>query len=72
MDRLRGVAVAAILGYQRWLAPALPPACRFYPTCSTYAVEAIQRHGPLRGLWMAACRLSRCHSYHSGGLDPVP
>jgi putative membrane protein insertion efficiency factor len=66
------VLVAVIRGYQRFVSPALPPACRFYPTCSAYAVEAIQRHGALKGTWLAARRLSRCHPLHEGGIDPVP
>lgn len=58
--------------YQRFISPALPPACRFTPTCSQYAVEAIARHGALRGGWLAARRLGRCHPWHPGGPDPVP
>lgn len=48
------------------------PRCRFYPTCSTYAVEALRMHGPLRGLWLAVQRLGRCHPWNLGGIDPVP
>lgn len=48
------------------------PRCRFFPTCSTYAVEAVRRHGPLRGPWLAARRLGRCHPWNLGGIDPVP
>lgn len=64
--------IAAIRGYQRFVSPALPPACRFYPSCSAYAATAIERHGPLKGVWLAARRLSRCHPFHEGGIDPVP
>jgi putative membrane protein insertion efficiency factor len=61
-----------IAAYQRILSPLLPRSCRFYPSCSTYAADAIRRHGPLRGLGLAARRLLRCHPLHPGGYDPVP
>jgi putative membrane protein insertion efficiency factor len=61
-----------IVGYQRLISPMLPPSCRFYPSCSAYALEAVQVHGALRGSWLAVRRLGRCHPFHSGGLDPVP
>ena len=50
----------------------LPPRCRFYPSCSAYALEALEKHGAVRGSWLAARRVSRCHPWHEGGLDPVP
>lgn len=59
-------------GYQRLLSPLLPRACRFYPSCSTYAAEAIERYGPARGLFLAVRRILRCHPFHPGGYDPVP
>jgi len=66
-------AVAGILGaYKRFVSPLLPPACRFTPTCSEYAREAVTRHGLRRGLAFAARRLARCHPFHAGGPDPVP
>ena len=66
-------AVVALLGfYKRFLSPLLPKACRFEPTCSVYAREAIERHGLARGAKLAARRLLRCHPFHPGGLDPVP
>ena len=66
-------AVASVFGaYKRFLSPLLPPACRFSPTCSEYAREAVTRHGVRRGLWLALRRLARCHPFHAGGADPVP
>jgi putative membrane protein insertion efficiency factor len=59
-------------GYRRFLSPITPPHCRFSPTCSEYAVTALQAHGPLRGSWLAVRRIGRCHPFHDGGLDPVP
>jgi uncharacterized protein len=61
-----------LTGYRRFVSPLLGPRCRFYPSCSAYALEAVQVHGALRGSWLAARRLSRCHPFHAGGLDPVP
>jgi putative membrane protein insertion efficiency factor len=58
--------------YRRFVSPLLGPRCRFYPSCSAYALEAVQVHGALRGSWLAVARLSRCHPFHPGGLDPVP
>ena len=64
---------AALLGfYKRFVSPLLPRACRFEPTCSVYARQAIERHGFLRGGGLAVGRLLRCHPFHRGGLDPVP
>lgn len=61
-----------IRGYQRFISPALPPSCRFYPSCSTYALEAVAKYGLLKGSYLAARRLMRCHPFHPGGVDPVP
>jgi hypothetical protein len=69
---IKAVARGLVLGYQRWIGPAFPPACRFSPTCSIYALEALERHGVLRGVWLTVRRLLRCHPYHPGGFDPVP
>ncbi len=65
------LALTALRIYKRWISPAIPSACRFYPTCSEYMMEAIERHGVLRGLGMGLRRLLRCHPFHQGGVDPV-
>lgn len=65
-------ALALIWLYQRLISPMLPPSCRYYPTCSHYAYEAIDRYGLLKGGLMAVGRVSRCHPWHEGGYDPVP
>ena len=66
------VLIALIRAYQWAISPWLGPRCRFDPTCSAYAVEAIQRFGPLRGGWLAARRILRCHPWGTPGYDPVP
>ena len=66
------VVAAPIVAYRRWISPALPARCRFYPSCSAYALEAVATHGALRGLGLAIWRLLRCHPFHPGGHDPVP
>lgn len=64
--------ISLVLVYQRFISPFLPPSCRYAPTCSQYAIEAIRRHGLWRGGLLSLRRLSRCHPYHAGGHDPVP
>jgi putative membrane protein insertion efficiency factor len=69
---MRFVLKYLIRGYQLAISPLLGPRCRFYPSCSHYALEAIETHGALRGLWLTVKRISRCHPWHEGGFDPVP
>lgn len=72
MTMIDALALGLIRLYQRAISPLLPPACRFVPTCSVYAFEAIQRHGVWLGSWLAVRRLARCHPFCAGGFDPVP
>ena len=76
MSRLRSVPKKAALFllrlYKRFISPLLPPACRFQPTCSVYAMQAIEKYGLIKGGWLAVKRLCRCHPFHPGGYDPVP
>ncbi len=58
--------------YKLCISPMLPPACRYQPTCSEYAMQAIKKHGPLRGTWLAIKRIARCHPWGGSGYDPVP
>jgi hypothetical protein len=69
---LRVVLMLLVRAYRFFISPLLPPACRFYPNCSAYAEEALERHGALRGGWLAGRRLCRCGPWHPGGFDPVP
>ena len=69
---LQRVLLACVRAYQLAISPLLGPTCRFYPTCSTYAVEAIEMHGAWRGVWMTAKRILKCHPFHPGGVDLVP
>jgi putative membrane protein insertion efficiency factor len=68
-----GAVLAFPIRVYRWLvSPVLPRACRFYPSCSVYGVTALERHGPLKGLWLTARRLLKCNPFHPGGVDLVP
>ena len=69
---MKRLLLALIAGYRLLLSPLLGPNCRFYPTCSAYAAEAIDTHGVLRGTWLAVKRISKCHPWHPGGVDFVP
>ncbi|WP_370518127.1 MULTISPECIES: membrane protein insertion efficiency factor YidD [unclassified Saccharibacter] len=66
------VLLSLIYFYRLAISPLLGRNCRFHPTCSAYALESIQRHGPFRGGWLTICRLMRCHPFHEGGIDPPP
>lgn len=72
LNGLGMVLILPIRFYQRCISPLTPPACRFTPTCSQYAVEAIRKHGPFKGFWLAVKRISRCHPWGGSGYDPVP
>jgi hypothetical protein len=69
---MKAVMLALIRGYQYAIGPLLGANCRFAPSCSDYAQEAIVKHGAFKGTWLAMRRILRCHPYHSGGYDPVP
>jgi uncharacterized protein len=64
--------VLLVRGYQVSLSPLLPSSCRYHPSCSAYAIEAVERYGAVRGSWLAVRRIARCHPFHAGGYDPVP
>ena len=69
---MRQAIIALIRMYQLLISPLLPPACRFYPSCSQYALLAVAEHGIARGLWLGLARLARCHPWNPGGVDLVP
>lgn len=69
---IRAALIGLVRLYQLAVSPLLPPSCRFYPSCSAYAAEALRRHGAARGSWLAVRRLARCHPFCEGGIDPVP
>ena len=69
---MKKILIGFIKLYQKVISPLTPPSCRFYPTCSHYGLEAIEKHGALKGSWLAVRRISKCHPFHKGGFDPVP
>jgi putative membrane protein insertion efficiency factor len=69
---MRWLLIFFVRGYQVVISPLLPSTCRFYPSCSAYAIEALQRHGALHGFRLTIRRLARCHPFNPGGYDPVP
>lgn len=69
---MKWLLLRMIGGYKRFISPLLPSACRFTPTCSTYAYEAIEMYGLIKGSWLGLRRIMRCHPLHPGGYDPVP
>lgn len=70
--RVKALALLLLRGYKRFISPLLGQHCRFHPTCSVYTMQAIERFGVLRGSWMGARRIGRCHPFHPGGIDEVP
>lgn len=69
---MKSAILLVLRGYKGFLSPMLPNSCRFTPTCSEFAMEAVERHGAVRGSWLAMRRIFRCHPLHKGGFDPVP
>ena len=68
---MQRLLIIVLKGYKILISPMLPSACRFYPTCSEYMMEAVAQHGAVRGVWLGLKRLGRCHPFHAGGYDPV-
>lgn len=69
---IKSLFIGLIRAYQRYISPLKPPSCRFYPTCSSYGIQAIEKYGAIRGTFMTIKRILKCHPFHSGGYDPVP
>ncbi|MDO4496729.1 MAG: membrane protein insertion efficiency factor YidD [Bacteroidales bacterium] len=69
---MKRILIAMIMFYKNYISPLTPPACRYTPTCSTYALQAIQKYGAIKGTWLAIKRIMRCHPWGGSGYDPVP
>lgn len=69
---MKKILITLIRFYQKAISPYRPPCCRYYPTCSQYALEALEKYGAFKGGWLAFCRILRCNPFHKGGYDPVP
>lgn len=69
---MKKMAIVMIRFYQKWISPLKPPSCRFYPSCSGYAVQAIEKYGVLKGGYLCVRRIVKCHPFHPGGYDPLP
>jgi len=69
---MKRILIAIVRGYRKFISPLLPPSCRFTPTCSEYAIQAIKKHGAWKGSWLALWRILRCNPFCKGGYDPVP
>jgi putative membrane protein insertion efficiency factor len=69
---MKFIVINLIKLYRLTVSPLFPPSCRFHPTCSEYSIEALEKHGLIRGIWLSLKRVSKCHPFHPGGFDPVP
>ena len=70
-EEMKRLIIKSLYFYQKYLSPLKKASCRFTPTCSQYAIDAVEKYGTIKGMWMALCRLCRCHPFHPGGYDPV-
>ncbi len=68
---IKHIIISMIVLYQKVLSPLTGPTCRFFPSCSSYTIQSIEKHGPMRGLWLGGVRICKCHPWHPGGFDPV-
>lgn len=69
---MKSIVIILIRFYQRFISPLLPPGCIYQPTCSNYMLQAVERYGVFKGVWLGVKRIGRCHPFHQGGYDPVP
>ncbi len=69
---MKKIIMSVIKFYRKFISPCFPPRCRFYPTCSAYALEAVEKHGAIKGTYLAIRRILKCHPFHKGGIDLVP